>query len=134
MFPLFKTRIVFDKGCFLERNDEPILIFNEDDHDKAFTWKTGTNGYPWKLSYYGDQIIIRWCHAVTDGRGTEEFLKAVLYLYYGSTFSVEPALELGLEPFADKKEKGLPQKNSPKALARVQSSLKSPALNLRSMC
>lgn len=124
MFPLFKTRIVFDKGYYLERNDNPILIFNEDDHDRAFTWKTGTNDYPWKLSYYDNQIIIRWCHAVTDGRGAEEFLKAILYLYYGSSISVEPTLELGLEPFADKKEKGLPQKKQPKGFGKGAIKLK----------
>ena len=73
MFPLFKTRIVFDKGWYLEKNDDPIVIFNEDDHDRAFTWKKGTNDYPWKLSYYQDQIIIRWCHTIQTGAVQRSF-------------------------------------------------------------
>ena len=52
LFPLFKTRIVFDKGYFLEENNNPVMVFHEDDIDRTFTWKSGTNDYPWKLSFF----------------------------------------------------------------------------------
>ena len=113
LFPLFKAKIVFDGGYWLEENDAPILLFNENDFDRTFTWKKGTNGYPWKMTYHQNRILLRWCHAITDGRGAERFLGAVLNLYYGVPYSVEPELELGLEPFFDENEKGIPQKKQP---------------------
>ena len=126
LFPLFKTKIVFDRGYFLEENNNPVLIFNEDDYHKAFTWKTGTNEYPWKLSCYQNRIILRWCHGVTDGRGAGKFLGTLLNIYYGVPCSVEPALELGLEPFADKTEKGIPQKKQPKGFGTTALKLNRP--------
>ncbi|MDO5441414.1 MAG: hypothetical protein Q4F55_02535 [Bacillota bacterium] len=110
LFPLFKTKIVFDKGYFLEENDKPILVFNENDYDKTFTWKTGTNDYPWKLSYFENRILLRWCHGITDGRCAERFLGTLLNLYYGNDVDIKPELELGLEPFFNKNEKGIPQR------------------------
>lgn len=110
LFPLFKTKIVFDKGYFLEENNSPILIFNEDDYHKTFTWKSNTNDYLWKLSYFKNRILLRWCHAISDGRGAEDFLCCLLNMYYDIPYMVEPELELGLEPFYDKNEKGISQK------------------------
>lgn len=110
LFPLFKTKIVFDKGYFLQENDNPILIFNEDDYHSTFTWKSGTNDYPWKISFFKNRILLRWCHAITDGRGAEKFLCALLNIYYDIPYTIEPELELGLEPFSNKTEKGIPQK------------------------
>lgn len=114
LFPLFKTKIVFDKGYFLEENNNPILVFNEDEYHKAFTWKKDTNDYPWKLSYFKNRILLKWCHAITDGRGARDFLGALLNIYYGVDYSIEPELELGLEPFVNNKEKGIPQKKQEK--------------------
>ena len=59
LFPLFKTKIVFDLDYFLEENDNPILVFNEDDYHSTFSWKSGTNDYPWKLSYFKNRILLR---------------------------------------------------------------------------
>ncbi len=113
LFPLFKTKIIFDKGYYLEENNNPILVFNENDYNKTFTWKSGMNDYPWKLSYYKNKIYFRWCHAITDGRGVKSFIEALLHFYYDLPYSIEPELELGLEPFADKSEKGIKQKKQP---------------------
>lgn len=118
LFPLFKTRIIFDKGYFLEENDLPVIVFNENDLDRTFTWKSGTNDYPWRLSYYENRILFRWCHAVTDGRGAEVFLDALLNHYYDIPYSIEPKLGLGLEPFANKREKGIPQKKQLKGFGK----------------
>lgn len=118
LFPLFKTRIVFDKGYFLEENNNPVMVFHEDDIDRTFTWKSGTNDYPWKLSFFENRILLRWCHAVTDGRGAETFLGALLHFYYDLPYSIEPELELGLEAIADSTEKGIKQKKQPDGFGR----------------
>lgn len=117
LFPLFKTKIVFDKGYYLEENDKPILIFNEDEYHKTFTWKKDTNDYPWKLSYFNNRILLKWCHTVTDGRGAQTFLGALLNIYYGVDYHIDPELKLGLEPFVDKNEKGIPQKKQEKGFS-----------------
>lgn len=118
LFPLFKTKIIFDKGYYLEENNNPILIFNEDDYHKTFTWKQGTNEYPWKLSYYGNRVLLRWCHAITDGRGAKQFLETLLKVYYEVPVSIKPQLELGLESLFDKNEKGIPQKKQEKGFGK----------------
>ena len=64
------------------------------------------------MCYDQYNISFEWCHAISDGRGGFSFFSSVLCHYFGVDRMVEPALELGLESFYDKAEKGIPQKKT----------------------
>ena len=114
--PLFGTQVEFDGRYFLSTNDRPIRLMNAKESERPKEFCRDTNGFPWQMCWWGKEITLEWCHGVTDGRGALEFFKTVLSMYCGIRFPAVPRkvdLGLGLEPFVDKKEKGVNWEKQP---------------------
>lgn len=116
MFPLFKTRVKFDKEYFLETNDKQIKLIKAKEEERPLVFGFNTNDYPWQCCYYENKMTFEWLHGVSDGVGAFDFLRQVLIFYFdidkeipNKTYLVGP----GLEPFFDKTEKGINYKVDP---------------------
>ena len=109
IYPIFKTKVMFDKEYYLETNNKPLRIkkVKEDDRPKVFG--NTTNDYPWQCCYYENKLTFEWLHGVSDGVGVLNFLKEMLCFYFNAP-STKPTnrylIATGLEPFFDKKENG----------------------------
>lgn len=112
--PLFACTVVRNKQYFLEENDKEFRLFHVSEEDRPLTYGDATNGFLWQICYDDHHVIFEWCHAISDGRGGYEFLASILSNYFHVERPVELNLDLGLESFYDKKEKGIPQKKQPR--------------------
>ena len=113
--PLFACTIVYDKQYYLEEldSDKEFRFYNVNEENRPLQYGDATNGFLWQICYDDRHVIFEWCHAISDGRGGYEFFASVLSHYFGVERPVELNLDLGLESFYDKKEKGIPQKKQP---------------------
>lgn len=109
VYPLFKTEVKYDKEYYLETNDKPLIILNVSEEERPRYFGVETNGYPWRVTYYGNSISFEWNHGVTDGAGAKIFFEDLIRLYFGydpvtklKSFLLAP----GIEPFYDPNEKG----------------------------
>jgi len=81
-YPNLKTEIVpaFFWHRFAE-NDRPLIVKEDDRPPLAPLRKKDTNGYPFRLAYKGDEIILEVFHAATDGNIGAFFLSDILTRY-----------------------------------------------------
>jgi len=108
-YPLFKTKVMFDKEYYLETNDKPLRILNQREEARPSYFGVNTNDYPWICCYHLNKMTFEWLHGVSDGVGALKFLKQVLLAYFEFEIdkpSKQFLLAPGLEPFFDSKEKG----------------------------
>ena len=112
--PLFACTIVYDKQYFLEENDKEFSFYNVNEENRPLIYGDATNGFLWQICYDDYTVIFEWYHVISDGRGGYEFFSSILAHYFNVERPVELNLDLGLESFYDKKEKGIPQKKQPK--------------------
>lgn len=108
--PLFETQVEFDKDYYLLSNNRPVRILKISEDKRPKHFGKFTNGYPWQVCYYDKTITFEWLHGVSDGVGAFAFLKHVLDAYCGSKMpEIQRRFQLapGLEPFFDKKQKGI---------------------------
>ncbi len=108
VYPLFKTKVKYDKEYYLTTNDNPIKLIHAKESERPLVFGKLTNDYPWQCCYYDNTITFEWLHGVSDGVGSANFITYAISVYCGST--IEPKLRYlvapGLEPFFDKAEKG----------------------------
>lgn len=110
--PLFKTHVVYDGGYYLESNEKPLIVTHAKESDRPKDFGTSTNGYPWRLSSFGNALSFEWCHVISDGHGALAFLGDVLAAYFGVSFPELPKefpLTLTFEHFADPTVKAMGQ-------------------------
>ena len=122
-YPLFGTKVKFDKEYYLETNKRPIKIFNVKEEERSKVFGKTTNGYPWQCCYYENRLTFEWLHGVSDGVGALNFLTHVLTIYCGGKIlrpSKQFLIAPGLEPFFDKKEKGVNFKIDPEGFSFKQ--------------
>ena len=115
--PLFACTLRYDKGYYLETNEKEFQLIYSSEENRPLAFGDATNGFLWQMCYDEYTISFEWCHAISDGRGGFAFFTSVLCHYFGADRLVEPALELGLESFYNKAEKGIPQKKQEKGFA-----------------
>lgn len=109
IWPLFGTKVGFDKEYYLETNTEPLVILETEELDRPTTFGVNTHGYPWRMTHTKNTLSLEWAHCVTDGVGALDFLNYVLAYYFDIDIEVKDfntLLGLGLEPFNNPKEKG----------------------------
>ena len=109
-YPLFACTLRYEKGYYLETNEKEFQLIRAAEENRPLVFGDATNGFLWQMCYDQYTISFEWCHAISDGRGGFSFFSTVLCHYFGVDRLVEPALELGLESFYNKAEKGIPQK------------------------
>ena len=109
-YPLFACTMRYKKGYYLETNEKEFSLICATEDNRPLAFGDATNGFLWQMCYDQYTISFEWCHAVSDGRGGFAFFSSVLCHYFGVDMLIEPALELGLESFYNKAEKGIPQK------------------------
>lgn len=64
-----------------EENEEPFNIFEDDGILLRRIDTKKTNGYQFRLCYFGKKIALDIFHGLTDGVGALVFFKAILYKY-----------------------------------------------------
>jgi len=107
-YPLFKTKVLFDKEYYLETNNKPLIIREVEENERPTYFGKNTNDYPWAICFYQNKLTFEWLHGVSDGVGAQGFLKQILLEYFEvSSIKNKYLVGPGLEPFFDKKEKGL---------------------------
>ena len=116
-YPLFACTLRYEKGYYLETNEKEFLLIPASEDNRPLAFGDATNGFLWQICYDEYNISFEWCHAISDGRGGFSFFSSVLCHYFGVDRLVEPALELGLENFYNKGEKGIPQKKQEQGFA-----------------
>lgn len=120
VFPLFKTRVKFDKEYYLEDNDAKLKILKVKEENRPVSFGNNTNNYPWRVTYYDNKLCFEWLHGVSDGVGALNFLTQVLCDYF-KVESNKPQSKFliasGLEPFFDSKEKGKNYKVDPEGFS-----------------
>ena len=109
-YPLFACTLRYEKGYYLETNEKEFQLIRAAEENRPLVFGDATNGFLWQMCYDQYTISFEWCLAISDGRGGFSFFSTVLCHYFGVDRLVEPALELGLESFYNKAEKGIPQK------------------------
>ena len=109
-YPLFACTLRYEKGYYLETKEKDFSLISASEENRPLAFGDSTNGFLWQICYDQYTISFEWCHAISDGRGGFSFFSSVLCHYFGVERTVEPSLELGLESFYDKAEKGIPQK------------------------
>lgn len=72
-FPLFGTKVEFDKEYYLRTNDKPIVIGHYKEDERPNTIGKNTNDYPWRIIYYDRTICFEWLHVLSDGIGALSF-------------------------------------------------------------
>ena len=115
--PLFACTIRYDKGYYLEINEKEFSLIYANEENRPLSFGDATKGFLWQMSYDQYTVTFEWCHAVSDGRGGFAFFSSVLCHYFGVESFVESALDLGLESFYNKYEKGIPQKKQEKGFS-----------------
>ena len=85
-YPNFRTKIV--KGFFwhkMRANDAPLIVKEDDRPPLSPLRDEDTNGYPFRLAYKGDEIVLEVFHALTDGNIGARFLSDLLSVYTALT-------------------------------------------------
>ena len=81
-YPTLKTEIVPSFFWHKMRvNDAPLLIKEDDRPPLAPLRREDTNGYPFRLAYKGNEIVLEVFHAATDGDVGALFLSDLLTCY-----------------------------------------------------
>jgi len=70
---------------YFERNDKPIIIWNEKEYPYKKINTKENNDYLFKISFYENKINIDFFHLLTDGNSGIEFLKLLVYNYIDLT-------------------------------------------------
>lgn len=81
-FPTFKVKL--NRGIFwyfLEENKQPFHVMEEPPFFLGFIDEKRSNGYLFKVYYRGNKITLSIFHALTDGTGALELLKAIIFEY-----------------------------------------------------
>ena len=81
-FPSFKVRL--KRGVFWYYLEENLKRFNISEEDPNFLQdfnERENNDFLFKASIYEEKLTLTFFHAITDGNGGLEFLKAVIYEY-----------------------------------------------------
>lgn len=115
-YPLFQCRICAKKEIYLETNPNKITLLHTPIEERPMTFGKLTQEYPWRICYFEKDIVFEWCHGITDGRGGLAFFIEILNFYFNAASEEPPKVELnlGLESFYNKEEKGIPQKKQEK--------------------
>ena len=90
-YPNLKTRIV--PSFFwhkLVRNDAPLLVKEDDRPPLTPFCKKDTNGYPFRLAYRENEIVLEIFHAATDGDVGALFMTDLLNCYCALKEGCEP--------------------------------------------
>lgn len=66
---------------FFEPNKKPVILREEDSVMNKYIDSNINNNYVFAFYYYQNRISLECCHALTDGYGGLELLKAVVYRY-----------------------------------------------------
>lgn len=80
-FPLLSAKI--RKGVFwnyFEQSGDPLLVEQETNYP-CYPMKNLWAGHLVRVLYFGKKLSVEVFHALTDGAGAVEFLKAVAYQY-----------------------------------------------------
>ena len=81
-YPVLKTKIV--PSFFwhvLKENDAPLLVKEDCRPPLTPLRKEDTNGYPFRIAYKGDEIVLEAFHAATDGDIGALFMSDLLTRY-----------------------------------------------------
>lgn len=81
-FPSFKVRL--KRGIFwyyLEENKKPFFVEEEPPYFLQFINEQENNDYLFRVFYLGNKITLAIFHALTDGTGGMEVLKAIVFEY-----------------------------------------------------
>lgn len=119
-YPLFGTKVMYDKEYYLETNTNPLIITKAKEEDRPLTFGKNTNGYTWQVCYFDNILTFEWLHGTTDGVGAMNFILRVLMYYFDCPTEIANKSYLvapGLEPFFDTKEKGIDFKNDPEGFS-----------------
>ncbi len=114
-YPLFKTRVMFDKEYYLETNDQPLVIFHSREEERPLVFGANSNDYPWQICYFENKMTFEWLHGVSDGVGASHFLRQILCEYFevNNDEYNKFLVGTGLEPFFNSKEKGIDYQTEP---------------------
>lgn len=81
-FPLFKVKL--KRGVFwyyLEENKKPFYVAQEPPFFLQFINEEESNDYLFRVFYFNNKITLAIFHALTDGTGGMEVLKAIVFEY-----------------------------------------------------
>lgn len=81
-FPTLTVRV--RKGLFwdyMENNDEMLFVQKENDYPCSPIKPSESRGYLLRVLYFGHKISVEVFHSLTDGTGSMEFLKTLVYQY-----------------------------------------------------
>lgn len=85
--------LTLKKGLFwayLEENQKMPKVIEETKMPCTYIDLNRSNGYLFYVYYYRKRISFECFHALTDGYGALEFLKALLYNYLKQIYTIEP--------------------------------------------
>ena len=85
--------VTLRKGLFwyyLDENPQLPKVKKEEKMPCAYVNLRNSQGYLFHVYYYDKRVSIECFHALTDGYGALEFLKAILYNYFYQKGSVDP--------------------------------------------
>jgi len=92
-YPNFNTKIAC--GFFwhkLAKNNAPLIVKEDDRPPLSPLRKKDTNGYPFRLAYRGNEIVLEVFHAVTDGNIGAFFLTDLLTRYAALRYGAQSEL------------------------------------------
>ncbi len=104
-FPSFKVRL--KRGIFwyyLEENKKPFYVAEEPPFFLQFIDEQENNDYLFKVFYLGNKITLTIFHALTDGTGGMEVLKAIVFEYLllkGKKIKADNELKTIYSPVSD---------------------------------
>lgn len=81
-FKNFRVRL--KRGLFwyyFETNKKDLFIKQEQDYPCAFIDQLSNNNFLFKVTYFKRRINLEVFHAITDGKGATDFLKAITFNY-----------------------------------------------------
>lgn len=73
---------------YLDKNSRRATVLEESKMPCTYINVKKSNGYLFQVYYYDKRISLECFHALTDGYGALEFLKALLYNYFRQTNSI----------------------------------------------
>lgn len=118
LYPLMACTIVYDKGYYFETTTNLYPIFNCKEEDRPRSFRKGTNGYLWSISYYENKLCIDICHSLSDGRGWMYFIESIIDSYFNGMSNKNIVDEKIMEDAIDKKAKGYFKKKQEKGYKR----------------
>ena len=121
-FEAYKVRL--KKGYawhFFEPNDAPCKVFAEETLLKPIN-PDDTNGYWFRVSALGNQIVLEIFHALADGNGALAFLKSIVKRYRevkGFTVEDEGVIDWQSRPHAEEVEDSFEKNYKPIPLGQM---------------